>query len=105
MAIPPIRSGQKCWRFWQRKVKKPFYVAAPSSTFDPQTSSGTDIVIEERDGDEVRRFGKCRVAPARAPVFNPVFDVTPVRLITAFITEAGIIRPPFQKNIRRLLIS
>lgn len=95
--------GTKMLAVLARENKKPFYVAAPSSTFDPQTPIGADIVIEERDGDEVRRFGKCRVAPTRAPVFNPAFDVTPTRLVTAFITEAGIIRPPFQKNIRRTL--
>lgn len=97
--------GTKMLAVLAKESKKPFYVAAPSSTFDPQTSTGADIVIEERDGDEVRQFGKCRVSPARAPVFNPAFDVTPARLITAFITEAGIIRPPFHKNIQRLLIS
>ncbi|NPV13308.1 S-methyl-5-thioribose-1-phosphate isomerase [candidate division WOR-3 bacterium] len=86
-----------------KEAKKPFYVVAPVSTFDLQCRSGADIVIEERSGDEVRRFGRCRVAPQQVRVFNPAFDVTPARLITAFITDAGIIKPPFKRNIRRVL--
>jgi len=95
--------GTKMLAILAKEAKKPFYVVAPASTFDFQCRTGADIVIEERSGDEVRRFGRCQVAPEPAPVFNPAFDVTPARLITAFITDAGIVKPPFKRNIRRLL--
>ena len=68
----------------------PFYVAAPLSTFDPDCACGADIVIEQRDPAEVRGFGGCRTAPTAVPVCNPAFDVTPVELITAHITEDGV---------------
>jgi methylthioribose-1-phosphate isomerase len=77
----------------------PFYVAAPTSTVDLQIPSGDDIPIEERGADEVRFvFGK-QIAPKDIPVFNPSFDITPNHLITAIITDQGIIRPPFNKNL------
>ncbi len=82
-------------------AKKPFYVVAPSSTFDRNARTGRDIEIEERDGDEVRRWRKCQVAPVQAPVFNPAFDVTPHRFISGFITERGVIVPPFYRGFRR----
>jgi methylthioribose-1-phosphate isomerase len=74
----------------------PFYVAAPSSTIDPALPSGTQIPIEERDADEVRRVGGHATAPEASPVFNPAFDVTPAALISAIITERGVFRPPYQ---------
>ena len=77
----------------------PFYVAAPWSTIDPALSSGSQIPIEERDGEEVRRVGAQQTAPSRSPVFNPAFDVTPASLITAIITEQGIFRPPYFFNV------
>ena len=81
----------------------PFYVAAPGTTFDRATVRGDQIPIEERDGGEVRAgFGRA-TAPVRVRVYNPAFDVTPARLITAFITERGIIPPPFQRNIPRVM--
>jgi methylthioribose-1-phosphate isomerase len=70
----------------------PFYVAAPSSTIDRATASGADIVIEERDADEVRRGFGVLTAPADAKVYAPAFDVTPAELITGIITDRGIIR-------------
>jgi methylthioribose-1-phosphate isomerase len=73
----------------------PFYVAAPFSTIDPALPSGDLIPIEERDGSEVRGFGGRQVVPAASPVFNPAFDVTPAALITAIITERGVVRPPY----------
>jgi len=82
---------------------RPFYVVAPSSSFDPSCPDGSHIVVEERSGEEVRAFAGCRVAPAGVTVFNPAFDVTPARLITGFITERGIIRPPFRRSIRTAL--
>jgi methylthioribose-1-phosphate isomerase len=73
----------------------PFYVAAPFSTIDPALGSGREIPIEERDAAEVRRVGSCSTAPEASPVHNPAFDVTPGALITAIITERGIVRPPY----------
>jgi methylthioribose-1-phosphate isomerase len=70
----------------------PFYVAAPSSTIDRATASGADIVIEERDADEVRRGFGVLTAPADAKVYAPAFDVTPAELITGIITDRGILR-------------
>jgi methylthioribose-1-phosphate isomerase len=73
----------------------PFYVAAPTSTLDPDTPDGTAIPIETRSADEVRRgFGRL-TAPQGAEVFSPAFDVTPAALIHAIITEQGVLRPPF----------
>ena len=79
-----------------RAAHKTFYVVAPSSTFDPATPTGRQIVVEERDGEEVRGFAACRAAPARTVVFNPAFDVTPARLITGFVTDRGILNPPYR---------
>ena len=81
----------------------PFYVAAPASTFDPGTEHGDLIVIEERDPQEVHTFSACRATPSRAGAYNPAFDVTPNDLITAFITEHGVLRPPFRENLAPVL--
>ena len=73
----------------------PFYVAAPTSTIDPAVPDGDAIVIEQRSAEEVRRsFGRL-VAPEEAAVYNPAFDVTPGALVTAFVTDRGVIRPPY----------
>lgn len=77
----------------------PFYVAAPRSTFDFSIESGTQIPIEERPADEVTSIGGTRVAQEGARAYNPAFDVTPGHLITAFITEYGIIRPPYLESV------
>ena len=77
----------------------PFYVAAPCSTLDHECPSGKDIPIEERDGAEVTRCGDTEVAARGVKVFNPVFDVTPAELVTAIITERGVLRPPYDKAI------
>jgi len=74
----------------------PFYVAAPFSTIDLALPTGTRIPIEERDASEVRAFGGTPTAPAESPVYNPAFDVTPARLISAIITERGVFRPPYR---------
>jgi methylthioribose-1-phosphate isomerase len=71
----------------------PFYVAAPSTTVDPDTPSGEQIPIEEREAIEVTRWGGGRTAPAGVRVWNPAFDVTPAELITGIITDKGIFRP------------
>ncbi len=78
----------------------PFYVAGPMSSIDIDCPSGKDIPIEERDGKEVSHiFGKA-LAPKGMKVFNPAFDVTDHGLVTAIITELGVINPPYKKNIR-----
>lgn len=81
----------------------PFYIAAPLSTFDPSSHTGADIPIELRAESEVRSFRGAVAAPEGFPVYNPAFDVTPASLITAFITEHGVIRPPFAETILSLL--
>lgn len=84
-----------------RHYNIPFYVACPSSTVDLDTGDGSGIVIEERDADEVLFFGARRTAPAGAKVRNPAFDVTPHGLIAGFITDRGIIRPPYVETLAR----
>lgn len=71
----------------------PFVVVAPSSTVDNAMPDGAGIVIEERDPGEVLGFGGTKVAPEGAEVFNPAFDVTPFELVTAVVTEQGVLRP------------
>lgn len=80
----------------------PFYVACPSSTFDPGTEKGDDIVIEQRGADEVCHFGEKRTAPRDIKVENPAFDVTPHGLVTGIITEKGIITAPYITNLKKL---
>lgn len=80
----------------------PFYVSAPRSTFDLTVATGEEIPIEERAADEVASFAGARAAPDNAVVYNPAFDVTPAHLITAFITEYGILRPPYVESIPSL---
>lgn len=77
----------------------PFYVAAPDSTFDMTIKYGEEIKIEERDHDEVRYIGGQQIAPKEIKVYNPAFDVTPPELITAIITNKGIIRPIYRDTI------
>jgi len=71
----------------------PFVVAVPVSTLDAGTATGADIVIEERDADEVRRVGGRLVTVEGTPVRNPAFDVTPAALVTAVVTERGVMHP------------
>ncbi|MBN1764978.1 MAG: S-methyl-5-thioribose-1-phosphate isomerase [Sedimentisphaerales bacterium] len=81
----------------------PFYIAAPSSTFDTGIATGRDIPIEERDPDEVTRpFGR-PIAPDNVKVYNPAFDVTPHQYIRAIITEAGVIHHPNSDTILQVL--
>ena len=83
-----------------RRHGVPFYVAGPISSFDLKCRSGSEIPIEERDAKEVSHpFGRC-VTPAGVRVLNPAFDVTPNDLVSAFITEKGIITPPYKENIQ-----
>ena len=80
----------------------PFYVAAPVSTIDPACPDGAAIPIEERSAEEVVEIQGARVAPEGVQVRHPAFDVTPARLITAIITERGVLRAPLGDSIRRL---
>ncbi len=73
----------------------PFHVCAPSSTFDVQTATGAEITIEHRDASELATFGELRVLPDNVDVYNPAFDVTPHSLVTHYITDRGLLRPPF----------
>lgn len=82
-----------------RVHEMPFYVAAPSSTFDLKTPCGEDIPIEMRDADEIRRWGPVQTAPPGVQAYNPAFDVTPARLIAGFITDRGLLLPPFDQSI------
>jgi len=79
--------------------KIPFYVAAPLSTIDPHVKSGADIPIEERHPSEVTVFGDKDLCPEGARVYNPAFDVTPAKFITAIITEAGVLQAPYKQAI------
>lgn len=90
----------------------PFYVAAPRMTFDLKCENGDNIEIEERGPDEVRWMwgvneqgepARVLISEEEATVRNPAFDVTPSRYVTGFITEAGILEPPYPKNIRKAL--
>ncbi|MBO9596877.1 MAG: S-methyl-5-thioribose-1-phosphate isomerase, partial [Cohnella sp.] len=80
----------------------PFYVACPLSTIDLSTPTGADIPIEERHPDEVSHgFGK-RTAPEGVAIYNPAFDITPSELVTAIITEKGIVRAPYSESLKNL---
>lgn len=82
--------------------KIPFYVVAPFSTFDLTIKDGREIPIETRNADEVKKVLGKAIAPERVKAYNPAFDVTPHKLISAIITEFGIIKAPFKKNIQKL---
>jgi len=77
----------------------PFYIAAPSSTFDLNIKSGDEIPIEQRDPSEVTSFGGTNVAPEGIKVYNPAFDVTEAKYITAIITEKGVIESPDTEKV------
>ena len=81
----------------------PFFVAVPVSTIDPKAETGAAIPIEERDAEEVSHFGARQLAPDAAQIFNPAFDVTPAKLITAVITDRGIAKPVDRASIAKLL--
>ncbi|OHE27756.1 MAG: S-methyl-5-thioribose-1-phosphate isomerase [Syntrophus sp. RIFOXYC2_FULL_54_9] len=85
-----------------RSHRIPFYIAAPLSTIDPALSDGSAIVIEERNPEEVTWVGGVQTAPEGIAVWNPAFDVTPHTLITAIITEAGVLRPPYAEAINHI---
>ncbi len=80
----------------------PFYVAAPTSTIDRSLATGDDIPIEHRSADEVTHLAGQRLAPDGVQAAHPAFDVTPHDLITAIITEQGVLKPPFAEQLKRL---
>ena len=81
----------------------PFYVAAPTSTFDLSLASGDEIPIEQRDPREITHSFGCQTAPDGVDVYNPAFDVTPARLITALVCERGLIRPVTKERITEIV--
>ena len=81
----------------------PFYVVGPLSSFDPAAADGAAIQIEQRPADEVAMVAGSRLAPEAARIWNPAFDVTPAELVTAFITDAGVLRPPYSRSIAAAL--
>jgi len=86
-----------------RQHKIPFYIAAPANSFDLKIRSGDEIPIEQRNPDEVTHCNRRPIAPKGVRVYNPAFDVTPAELITAIITDKGILYPPYGKSIARLI--
>lgn len=86
-----------------RRHNVPVYVAAPVSTLDPITATGREIPIEERDSSEVTHFAGVHIAPEGVKTYAPAFDVTPHELITAFVTDAGVLVPPFDAALTAVL--
>jgi len=78
----------------------PFYVAAPLSTIDLTLASGEAIPVEERDSREITHFRNTRIGPRGAKAFNPAFDITPHRYVSALITEEGLIRAPYREELQ-----
>ena len=85
-----------------KENKIPFYVAAPLSTIDLRLDSGDRIPVEERKGDEIFRFGSLKLGPPGVKALNPAFDITPCRYVTAIITERGVVRPPYRREIKKI---
>jgi methylthioribose-1-phosphate isomerase len=83
--------------------KIPFYVAAPTSTVDLQMSNGSLIPIEERDIREVTHIGEHQLAPCGIEVFNPAFDITPARLVSAIITEHGVAKGNYVEQLAKFI--
>jgi len=81
----------------------PFYVAAPTTTIDMNIKDGSEIPIEERDAREVTHCGDRQIAPNDVPARNPSFDVTPARLVSAIITERGVVKGNYQEGLNTLL--
>jgi methylthioribose-1-phosphate isomerase len=80
----------------------PMYIAAPSPTIDMNAPTGKDIPIEERDPREITHWYGKQIAPEDVKVYNPAFDVTPHELITAIVTDKGVVKPPFKENLKKL---
>ncbi|MCM8831625.1 MAG: S-methyl-5-thioribose-1-phosphate isomerase [Candidatus Omnitrophica bacterium] len=84
--------------------KIPFYVVAPFSSFDLKIKNGKDIPIEQREPCEVQKLNNIYITPKKVSVYNPAFDVTPSKLITAIVTDRGIIKPPYKKSIKKMFL-
>ena len=82
----------------------PFYVAAPISTFDKDSKSGLEIIIENRDQEEVFKINQIKITQSKKAL-NPAFDITPSKLITGIITDKGIIQEPNKNKIKKLLLT
>jgi len=82
--------------------KIPFYIAAPSTTFDLKAKTGKDIPIEERASCEITHIQGRQLAPTKIKTFNPAFDVTPAQYISGIITEAGVLKAPFKQSIKKI---
>ncbi len=78
------------------------YIATPTPTIDMNTPTGKDIPIEERNPREITHWYGHQIAPEDVKVYNPAFDVTPNELITAIVTEKGVVTPPFKENLQKL---
>ena len=87
-----------------RHHQVPFYVVAPFSSFDFSLKTGRKIPVEQRDPDEVRSIFGVRIAPKGAKVYNPAFDITPAALISAIVTERGVVQRPDTKRLARFNI-
>lgn len=85
-----------------RENKVPFYVAAPLSTVDMGLRSGALIPIEERAPEEISRLGKRQLGPKNVKTYNPAFDITPARYVSAIITENGVVRSPYKNGLKNL---
>ena len=85
-----------------REHDVPFYIVAPTSTIDLSLASGAEIPIEERTATEVLELGGVRIAPDGIEAAHPAFDITPARLVTAIVTERGVLRPPYGESLSAL---
>jgi methylthioribose-1-phosphate isomerase len=83
-----------------KENKIPFYVAAPLSTFDFEMEDGSKILVEERKSEEFTIYCKKNLIPKNVKILNPSFDITPAKYVTGFITEKGILKPPFEKILK-----
>ncbi|XVG96186.1 S-methyl-5-thioribose-1-phosphate isomerase [Eubacteriales bacterium KG127] len=87
-----------------KRYNIPFYMFVPTSTIDLETATGEDIIIEERDGEEIyKAWYEKPMAPEGVKTFNPSFDITDAELITAVITEEGIVYPPFSQGLKEVV--
>lgn len=86
-----------------REHRIPFYVAAPLSTINPTCGRGEGVSIEERDHTEVTHIAGQRIAPEGVDVWNPAFDITPSKYVSAIITEKGVVRKPYKQNLGKLI--
>jgi len=98
------KTGTYCLSVLAKAHRIPFYIAAPSSTFDLKTKTGKDIPIEQRSADEIRFCGDKQTAPDGVDIYNPAFDVTPAENITAIITERGVIEKPNGHRVKKNFI-